>query len=175
MINRNCTCSREPLMALNLHQARTGGRKRKSQEQRQPASHYTLNLYPHTQCCTHALRLSLLHARTHTRARAFMSGVPTGDSPDSGPQHPAFHISFLGTFPFHFKCITFQTFPFWPYQPPPKQRRPLGVSTPAPRTRHSPTSEFNEQLDHGQRSLQSSPPQYKTARGPLVEYRYCIH
>lgn len=46
MINRSCTCSREPLMALNLHQAR-GEWKRKSREERQPASRYTLNLQPH--------------------------------------------------------------------------------------------------------------------------------
>lgn len=47
MINRSCTCSREPLMALNLHQAR-GEWKRKSREERQPASRYTLNLQPHS-------------------------------------------------------------------------------------------------------------------------------
>ncbi len=60
VINRNCTCSREPLMALNLHQAWTGGWKRKSQEQRQPASHYTLNLYSHN-----AIHFSLSHTHTH--------------------------------------------------------------------------------------------------------------
>lgn len=79
-------------MALNLHQAWTGGWKRKSQEQRQPASHYALNLY-----------ILLAH----------IYRVPTGDSQDARPQQPACHISFLGTFSFHFKCITFQTFPFW--------------------------------------------------------------
>ena len=71
MINRNCTCSREPLMALNLHQARTGGWKRKSQ----PASHYTLHLHPLTHTLTH----------THT-------GYTGGDS---RPQEPACHISSL--------------------------------------------------------------------------------
>lgn len=108
VINRNCTCSREPLMALNLHQAWTGGWKRKSQEQRQHASHYPLNLYLHN--AMHLDSPSYTYARTHTYTSEYR--VSTGDSQDSGPQQPACHISFLGTFSFHFKCITFQTFPF---------------------------------------------------------------
>lgn len=92
VINRNCTCSREPLMVLNVHQARRGVRKRKSQEQRQPASHYTPDQ-----------RDSL-------------------SSRDSRPPHPPRQFSPLGIFWFHFKCITFQSFPI-PHRSPPSRAR----------------------------------------------------
>lgn len=54
---------------------------------------------------------SLSHAYIYICIQLSIRRVPTGGSPDSRPQQSACHISFLGTFSFHFKCITFQTFP----------------------------------------------------------------
>lgn len=111
VINRNCPCSREPLMALNLHQAWTGGQKRKSQEQRQPASHYTADLHLN----------SAVDSLSHTHS----GWVSTGDSKDSRPQHPAcqFHCSA----PFHFISNALHFRPFHSALPPTSYN--FGMST----------------------------------------------
>lgn len=87
-------------MALNLHQAL----KRREEEEvtgADTASYYNLDLH-----C--AIFLDSTHIHTHTHI-----GYSWVQSPDRClPGLQACHISFLGTFSFHFKCITFQTLPF---------------------------------------------------------------
>lgn len=111
VINRNCPCSREPLMALNLHQVWTGGQKRKSQEQRQPASYYTADLHLN----------SAVDSLSHTHS----GWVSTGDSKDSRPQHPAcqFHCSA----PFRFISNALHFRPFHSALPPTSYN--FGLST----------------------------------------------
>lgn len=122
MINRNCTCSREPLMALNLHQARRGGSKRKSQERKHPASDYTAELHSHRPVDSHTHTHIDTHVYIYMRIRLTSAG-------DCGTPGPSTHHVNQCSVPFHFKCITFQTFPH-PF-PPSKRSEPAQGEIPA--------------------------------------------
>lgn len=91
MINRNCTCSREPLMALNLHQSWTGGL-----EEEVTALHYPLN---------NAVHLYILpHTHTHTHIYIYV----TRRSPGLSSRHVIFH----SLAPFHFISNALHRRPF---------------------------------------------------------------
>lgn len=115
VINGNCTCSREPLMALNLHQAWTGGWRRKSQGQKQPASHYTLNLY-------------IMLSHTYSRVQ---STVVTPRTPGLSSQHVIFHSLAL----FHFISNALHFRPFHSELPPAMQN--VGWNTSSQHRTHS--------------------------------------
>lgn len=90
-------------MALNLHQAR-GEWKRKSWEEMQPASRYTLNPQPHNAGGSDSSSRTHVEPGDETHRR--LPGL-------QAPAKPSMPISFLSFLSFHFKCITFQPlFPF---------------------------------------------------------------